>query len=204
MSNISSFYLGQHVPEWGGLGATPEVDDLFVPSPEDYEEHVMIRTQPNTEFNRKLALNNTPFPDVVDIATQIVDYTLQHGGGTFTALGKEFGFTVGYIVGGFLDTVVVKDVANHRERAIDAVARFRQRMGTRDVKLDSGESHSVPYYHVGTWVEDGDLYIDASKWFSGFLAASAAARKNGELAIYDVEEGESLYRDDEGRYLIRK
>lgn len=188
MANITAFYLGLDVPEWGGLGATPEIDDLFVPTAEDYEEHTVNHTQPNTEFNRKLALNGTPFEDVREAAARIAIHTLLEDGGTFNPVtGDSLDLKVGYAVGGYQETTTYRV---GQEGLTDAIAAHIQRMPS----TLSGAKH----YALGTWVEwdagsGGTVYIDSVKWIIGRAHALNEGRKNHEKAIYDFESGESIY-----------
>lgn len=46
---------------------------------------------------------------------------------------------------------------------------------------------------MGTWVDNGTVYAEASEWFADYEAATLEAKKRGELAVWDVANSASIY-----------
>lgn len=145
-----------------------------------------------TTSTNLLALNGTPYRDTQTIAEGIFSYTLNNNGGTFDVTPgdpKTIARTDGYAVGGYQDTVTIKveDDKKHRH-AVRAIANFIQRIPSRP----GGGKH----FYLGTWIDDGVLYIDAVKILDSFQEAIAVAKKHGEDAIYNLGADITLYTAD--------
>lgn len=46
---------------------------------------------------------------------------------------------------------------------------------------------------MGTWVEDGVVYAEASEWYADYETAILTAKLRGERAIWDISAAESIY-----------
>ncbi len=105
------------------------------------------------------------------------------------------------MVGGIVDSVVVPfsgagsylvigtEAAKQVDHAIKEIASFIQRMPV------NGDAE---YFHnLGTWVEDGELHIDAVEIVMDREVAVSAGWARGEIAIWDVANSESVYVADE-------
>lgn len=53
--------------------------------------------------------------------------------------------------------------------------------------------------YVGTWLNEGKVYVDAVRYFGahGREDAIACAREHGQLAIYDFAAGEAIMLDED-------
>lgn len=137
-------------------------------------------------------LNNTPFEDVLEAAERVFDITATNEGGTFIYLipapnddGGWFEYHGdGYAVGGYRDTVKV-DLNTGNGEPVLKIAEFIQRIPS----TLNGDKH----YLLGTWIEDGVLYIDAVKIWAEEDDALSEARKNGEKAVYHFNSGRTIY-----------
>lgn len=141
-------------------------------------------------------LNNTPFVDVLEAAERVFDITATNGGGTFIYLtpipNDDGGWCEyhgdGYAVGGYQDTVKV-DLNTGNGEPVLRIAEFIQRIPS----TLNGDKH----YLLGTWIEDGVLYIDAVKIWAEEGDAMNEARKNGEKAIYHFNSERTIYVEPE-------
>lgn len=105
-------------------------------------------------------------------AQAIYDHTIEHGGGTFTSTGEVFAADSGYMVGGGIPTIIVPED--------DAVA-LAEGLRTMVEQLPAG-------YFVGTWVHEGEIYIDASAHYAALELAVEVAQQNEELAIFNLSD----------------
>lgn len=46
---------------------------------------------------------------------------------------------------------------------------------------------------MGTWVDNGTVYAEASEWIEDYESAVLAAKLRGELAVWDIAKAESIY-----------
>ena len=136
-------------------------------------------------------------------ASAIAAATLTNGGTTLL-FDDDAAPTSGYVVGGAsgIDAVIVPLVAF----GSSDVFRFLRRIyGTnRNTSLVACGSSDVWGFlrriygtnrridGIGTWVDDGKVYLDAVNVFADKWDALAAGDIRGEQAIYDVEAGKSL------------
>jgi hypothetical protein len=114
--------------------------------------------------------------------------TLRDGGGTFAVDGKVVHHTRGYYVGGIVPTSVVP-VAGGTENLAESLARFANQH-----RRDIGAVYST---YIGTWVHEGNVYIDASEWTPTREYAQNIGRERGELAIWDCRSGNEVNAEDE-------
>lgn len=99
----------------------------------------------------------------------IIEYTRTNGGCT-VASGSISESSTGYVVGGKVPTVIVPEsdtVALH-----NTIVQFAN-----------------TYDSYGTWLHDGNVYIDAIDILYDRDSAIALGRARGELAIYDIANG---------------
>lgn len=66
---------------------------------------------------------------------------------------------------------------------------------TRDYQFALGAAYAATQGLglMGTWVEDGTVYAEASEWFEDYETATLEAKKRGELAIWDIANRASIY-----------
>jgi hypothetical protein len=117
-------------------------------------------------------------PDDVAAAEEVRDYTLAHGGGTFKAdTLSRFEPRSGYAVGAGGGTVIETDwpqVIVHDILAVRANALAR---GLR---------------YIGTWIDDGKVYVDPVIVTPVRSFAVRTARLYRQRAIYSFETGEAI------------
>lgn len=46
---------------------------------------------------------------------------------------------------------------------------------------------------MGTWVDSGVVYAEASEWYADYETAILTAKLRGELAIWDIAKAQSIY-----------
>jgi hypothetical protein len=110
----------------------------------------------------------------------VVQYTLKHGGGTFTIDGDTFNPVSGFAVGGFapvrtigigsFDTMGVSDYANARV----------------DKLLEPG-------LFLGTWLNDDVVHLDIVAVVSSESVGKAAAKGLNQRAIYDFKRSRDIW-----------
>ena len=137
-----------------------------------------------------------PFADTLAVADKIVtalqpDLSGVHGGITIGRFGKEAP-TKGFVVGSAHGITTLKlPTTTQIDTAVREVARW---LGTLPTKVE----------WVGGWVDDGIAYVDAvdiheygkNVFFdrnSARIYAESDAVARGELAIYDLENQETIY-----------
>lgn len=139
--------------------------------------------------------------DLYYAAHDAAEYTMHYGGGTFRRdtlgtdiIGRKSGETRpadAYAVGGLIPAAVVKllpgDVPHLYNRAVLAsvIGQFRDDLAER-----------APDAYIGTWIDDGTVYIDAVVILPDLDSAGILARTLGERAIYNLATGETIPADD--------
>lgn len=111
------------------------------------------------------------------------EITERDGGVTVSlATGKMNPHDAGYYVGGLVPSVTLHKDSNAVAYALTADS-FRNRI---PVNLDGA--------YLGTWIDtDTDtVYFDASEHFTNRTEAMRVARLRGELAIWDIANGEEI------------
>lgn len=102
---------------------------------------------------------------------EIIAQTLANGGGTFPAVED------GYMVGGVVPERTC--TPEEFERVLyDFVAEH---------------GHNLGGAHIGTWIDNGVVYLDVSENVADQEEALNLARERGERAIYDIRNGESIF-----------
>ena len=110
---------------------------------------------------KKIKLNNKKLQ-------KMVENTRVNGGYSDDILTKKR-----YIVSMELDQEVIIDINNFNEKSLkNAIKNFT-------LKINQG---------VGTWLNNGRVYIDINQGFNDLEEAMQIARKNNQLAIYDTLE----------------
>lgn len=66
---------------------------------------------------------------------------------------------------------------------------------TRDYQFALGMAYAATdgLGLMGTWVDNGTVYAEASEWHADYETAILEAKKRGELAIWDVANKTSIY-----------
>jgi hypothetical protein len=116
----------------------------------------------------------TTLSETGSLAT-VVTHTLNNGGGTFNAALQPINFSDGYMVA---MTGVEIPVAGFNEESIQAF------LGTANL--------SSPGALLGTWVNDGTVYLDITMHFTGLSRAMQTGLDFEQQAIYDCAAGVSL------------
>lgn len=110
-----------------------------------------------------------------DIET-VVTSTFENGGGTFDPISLDpFSPSSGFF-------------ASKKGFSV-AEDKFSPELLTnalQTMELTSGE-------YLGTWVEEGRVYIDPARWFEDEDTASRFATQNGQTAIWDVAQEKVIY-----------
>jgi len=111
----------------------------------------------------------------------IIEDTLKNGGGTFRA---DLRGRAELPATGFMVSV----------SAINAIPldhpRFRQRM-TRWLEVAASECTSASMF-VGTWVDDGKVFIDVSECIEHEHVAVALCRVRDQKAFFNIAENRSV------------
>ena len=109
---------------------------------------------------------------------QIYLETLTNGGSSTNRLNQKP--TAGYMVSVPDESVIVP--IDDREAAIEAISAHRKSIAQR--------TH-LPYY-VGTWVDNGQIFIDVSVQIDNLEHALDVGRTFEQIAIYDVVNQQSI------------
>lgn len=109
--------------------------------------------------------------------------TLENNGGTFTFSGAQVLHRRGYYVGGLVPTAIVP-VAGGVAFLAKSLARFARQHAA---VLTTGQD-----VYLGTWVNEGNVYIDATEWAADRDRALELGRERGELAIWDCQYQEEV------------
>lgn len=128
--------------------------------------------------------------------TKLYRDTLANGGSTVElATLKVPGKTNGYFVGGAVDYkgVRIPEVTFTREEFTQHKLGYL--MGQMYVNRLTTEEYRLgikPKGFMGTWMNEGVIYVDAVDWFETLEEAVRVGTERGELAIYDVAADGSL------------
>jgi len=116
----------------------------------------------------------------------IIEDSIKQGGGTFTLDGDGISFDSGYMVSvwGYEHQITLpdcmfpqKDVTLH-----SAVGQYMQYIN-HAFSHTHGDSDLTSY--IGTWVDEGVMYLDVSRNVDTLSRAERLAQYNRQLAIYD-------------------
>jgi hypothetical protein len=119
---------------------------------------------------------HVPFSDTLESADYILAETRASGGGTFNCLGELQEFEDGYVVATKLAPTWI--IAND-DQARTKIAQYIEKLPTRtrDGYLTRG--------HIGTWVHEGNIYLDTVERVASLAEAQALGIARGEIAIWD-------------------
>jgi hypothetical protein len=119
------------------------------------------------------------------IGADILADTLANGGGSYLpATGQRANIRTGYMVS-----------MKGRELQLDTPATDDQRTIARWVLASRVEEMVRDWRqgaYLGTWIDQGRLYIDHSVWVEDRAAALQMGRNNDQLAIWDCAAGASI------------
>lgn len=87
---------------------------------------------------------------------------------------------------------ISKDLSPDERRSQTKAAISKFIDDNKDVLLDKNAN---PNKFLGTWVDEntGSLWLDVSTNFTNKRAATKAANEAGEIALWDVKRGDSVY-----------
>ena len=124
----------------------------------------------------------------------IAEITQSRAGGTFRPVTgalvvPDKGYTVG--VGKLADGITVPGMGHGFWCDVDALAVVLASVWPKTFPVNA--------QYVGTWVDDGLLYVDHVVVLPTLDLALACAERHGELAVYDNEKGEAVYLAEFGR-----
>jgi hypothetical protein len=124
--------------------------------------------------------------DLYGAALAAEDTTMATSGGTFTrdTLAPTAPAGEAYAVGGILPGRKVAEVAHYGELAA-AILNMRADMADR-----------APGGYIGTWIDDGTVYVDAVVILPDLASAGILARTLGERAVFNFVTGESIAAED--------
>jgi hypothetical protein len=108
-----------------------------------------------------------------------LDDTLRNGGGTFDALTLEPVTSGPWAVGGSLPGIVLDASGDG----------YHRRLAFGNAYLDLLTSGARI---IGTWIDDGRLYIDAIELIESTDDALRLAAERGELAVYHITDKRTL------------
>lgn len=118
-----------------------------------------------------------------EIVARIINDLIDNGGATISPFVGEISPGEGYMIGG---------VASERV--------FTHGFTTDEIKQWVGEILPTLYvgHYLGAWIdhETDNVYLDVSQLEMSRDRAIWIARQRGELAIYDLAAGETIYVDD--------
>jgi hypothetical protein len=111
--------------------------------------------------------------------------TMRDNGGTFASNGYPVVKDTGFMVGGLVPTTIVElPMRNRNGRGWLA--------DTLDEFVKSHHAHLGRNRYLGTWVNDGKVYVDVSQWVETLDNAIALGKSRGELAIWDCAKNEEV------------
>ena len=122
-----------------------------------------------------------PFADILNAAHNVWRYTEANDGGTFTRTGREVGDKIErWAVGGKEPGQVITLAGLTTEQIIQRIAAFIQ----QTPYTDGGT-------YIGTWIEDGSLYLDVVDLIPSVFEAIVLASQRKEKAIYNLHTHET-------------
>lgn len=132
-------------------------------------------------------IGQSHFTDTEDAASRIVAWTRENGGGTFTRTGYAVAPRNVWAVGGKEPGRVLSEEQTTvtlygpaLRSTIAPVTEFIQ----QTPYTDGGT-------FIGTWVDEGRLYLDVVDLIEDTASAIAIAAERGEKAIYNLGTGET-------------
>lgn len=117
----------------------------------------------------------------IKLAMDLWFSAIENGGGTFGHRSGEPYDGEGYVVGGFTETLELRQETRTIE-AIEAIAKW----------LDKNIS-----VYVGSWVHDGKVYVDGCDIRIDRDDAIKLGKILNQIAIFDVKEGREILLEEE-------
>jgi len=111
----------------------------------------------------------------------IIDLTVKNNGGTFNLHNIDISTTTGYVV-------AIKGFEK-----IVAIDNFNKSAISEYIEENLPVFLQYPEAHLGTWVHEGNVYLDISKVYQNENIAISIAKQQGEIAIFNLEKLESVY-----------
>jgi hypothetical protein len=133
--------------------------------------------------------NSAPFAETSDkiktMAEEVAKNTIKNGGDTVLTVDGSRPDS-GYCVGGAMPGEVVENFKNET----DLAERITMFMVTHEGDLLHGKG-----YALGTWIdpETGWVDLDVSNVVADYRTAMKLAKQRGEVAIYRVRDGRTIY-----------
>lgn len=109
-----------------------------------------------------------------EIADAIISITMTRGGGTFDRRGALIEREKGFVVGLHNGTWVIMEPSESES----AYGHFKSLLGY------------FPGDFIGTWLNNGKIYIDPVRIYDNRESAEQMGRYLGQKAIYSFESGE--------------
>lgn len=110
---------------------------------------------------------------------EFVTKTFHDCGGTFSLIGEDVP-TSGYLVGG----AGTEHVIGSDQFTPDSVQAF--------INQNRAQLFSKGFY-LGTWIEDGRVYLDVSEHHDSYENAYALGQSRSEKAIWDIARKTSVH-----------
>lgn len=111
-----------------------------------------------------------------EIAAKVLDTTFLNGGGTFDLFGEPISAKTGYVTA--ISTGTFRQInIDEPDLVLQGILDTYRKFGT----------------FVGTWIEGNFVHIDPVSVFDARESAEKVARAYKQLAIYDLEAGETIY-----------
>lgn len=115
----------------------------------------------------------------------VLKSTRINGGATIDLTGAPVSRSHGYFVAGMPEGVATLDKGD-TQAALDMLNFYFDLISTPEYESSYGK-------FLGTWIDGDDLYIELSEYVPNKEIAMNLARERGELAIFDIANGESIY-----------
>lgn len=114
-----------------------------------------------------------------EVADTAYKQSVENGGVTITLKANQPAKGYSYSPYKGLETIIPKD-----KFALSHVDEFVQKNYNELTKTGN---------HIGIWEEDGNMFLDISRVGAPNEKTLLEAEKNGQLAVYDLEKGETVY-----------
>lgn len=118
--------------------------------------------------------------------TNAARLTLANDGGTFTLTGAQVLHRRGYYVGGLVPTAIVRKHENDAWSLSWLAEQLASFARQHKAVLENADAY------LGTWVNEGNVYIDVAQWVGDRGTALGLGHARGELAVWDCERGEEV------------
>lgn len=116
--------------------------------------------------------------------TKLKEEILKNGGLTCTAELKNANLKSGFVVSIIGYEYQTTDINKAIQKAKEYQSIIQDKKG----------------YFIGFWVDNNTIYVDISKQLTSKREAEKTARKNKQLAYYDIKHNKSIYIDYEIKF----